>query len=387
MLPRFLIAPDKFKGSLTAPEVARAMARGIRRAIPSVKITLIPLADGGDGTASILGQALRARAWQTRVHGPLGHPLSATWWSRRSTAWLDFASASGLSMVPSAKRNPLKTSSQGVGELMRVAVCQGARHIILGVGGSATVDGGVGAMQALGIHFLDRNDRPIPSGGSGLTQLDRADLSGCVWRNQKIRVTILADVENPLLGSSGAATVFGPQKGATPAMVRSLALGLERLDRVIQPHHGQSLARAKHGGAAGGVVAGFLGLLGNVPGISVRVVRGIDFVLDTLNVESHIRNADWIITGEGRLDPQTLQGKTIAGLGRLAGRMHKPVIALAGKVDLSPQQVKHLGLAAAFAITPGPCTLDESQRCAAPWIEAAATRIGALLHRNCQPPR
>ncbi|MBI4023527.1 MAG: glycerate kinase [Verrucomicrobia bacterium] len=371
----FLIAPDKFKGSLTAQQAARAMARGVRDALPSARIEMIPLADGGDGTAELLRRALRARAMQATVHDPLGRKTRAAWGLHGSTAYLDFASASGLRLVLPEHRNPLKTTSRGVGELMNEAVRYGACRLTLGVGGSATVDGGVGAMRALGIRFLDKHGAEIPEGGGGLSLLHRVDLGSCVWKTREIEVLILADVRNPLLGKNGAAAVFGPQKGATAAMLPQLEIGLERLNRIIGNLQGRSLARLPSGGAAGGVVAGFLGILGNVDGVCVRVTPGIDHVLSVLGVGAAVQRADWVLTGEGWLDAQTAHGKTIDGLSRLCRRFWKPVLAFAGKVSVSPRQARTLGLTAAFSIAPGPCATEESLHEAAPWLRAAVANV------------
>lgn len=329
---RFLIAPDKFKGSLSATDVAQAMARGIRDVLPHAVIHQAPLADGGDGTAAILQKALGARSMRSQVHGPLGKKVFAAWGIQKSTAYLDFASASGLHQIPLHLRNPLKASSRGIGELLNQAVQQGARHCVLGVGGSASVDGGTGALRALGIRFLDRRGREIPEGGGGLVSLQRIDLERCTLRAHPLKITILADVENPLLGPDGAARVFGPQKGATPSMVRILETGLRHLDRAMVEHHGRSLASLPHGGAAGGIIAGWVGLLGSIPGIQINVVKGIDFVLETLKVEALAKKADWIFTGEGRLDSQTVGGKTIHGIAKLANRIGKPIVAFAGNL-------------------------------------------------------
>lgn len=376
---RFLIVPDKFKDCLSAEEVARAMTLGIRDAIPSARIISIPLADGGDGTSLILGSALRARVGHARVHDPLRRRIRVTWHLRGHTAYLDFASASGLHLVPPRPRNPMRTTSCGVGELMRIAMERGARTIILGVGGSATVDGGLGAMRALGIRFLDERGRDVPDGGNGLARLRHVDTNRCVLNGKRIGITILSDVSNPLLGPTGAAAVFGPQKGATPAMVRGLEKGLRRLDGVITHVHGKSLRAMRCGGAAGGVVAGFVGILGSVPGVRVRVVKGIDFVLDALNVETAMKRCDWVFTGEGRLDFQTAHGKTIAGVAALARRCGKPVVVLAGRVDLDAREMKNLGLLAAFPIAPRACTMEESFANARQWMRRAAADAARLM--------
>jgi len=380
---RFLIVPDKFKGSLTAREVAEIMAWGIRDALPSANIKTIPLGDGGDGTGMILARATHAHIVRSHVRGPLGRIISAAWGLKGSTAYIDLASTSGLALVPLSRCNPLKTSTFGLGEVMREAVQRGARKLVLGVGGSATVDGGMGAMKALGVRFLDRHGKEIPEGGGNLLLLSRVDAKKCCWRGLGVELTILADVTNPLLGKSGAAAVFGPQKGATPAAVRRLDSGLKRLNQVIISHHGKSLAGMVSGGAAGGIAAGFRSILGSVKGVKVRVVPGIDYVLDVLSVKASMRRVDWVLTGEGQLDAQTAQGKTIQGVTRLAAGMKKPVIAFAGKVVLGSAHIRAMGLTAAFGIAPVLCTLEESMKHSRRWLRNSVADVVRLIcHRH-----
>ena len=262
---------------------------------------------------------------------------------------------------------------------MKTAVEHGARRLVLGVGGSATVDGGVGAMQALGIRFFDRRRKEIRMGGDGLTAIHSVDLSDFIWHGKRIELTILADVTNPLLGPTGAAAVFGPQKGATPSMVRKLEQGLRRLDQIIVRMHGRSLRDIRSAGAAGGVVAGFIGILGNITGVRVRVVKGIDYVLEALNVASAMKQSDWVFTGEGQLDFQTAHGKTIEGVTRMARRLKKPVMAFAGKVTLQPREMKSLGLVGAFPIAPRPCTQEESFVHADAWLRQTVADACRLL--------
>lgn len=376
---RFLVAPDKYKGGLSAEGVAAAIARGIRDVFPRAKIQLMPLADGGDGTGRILSRALGARSRTTVVQGPRLRPVRVRWGLLEKRAFMDMASASGLSLLRPAERNPMRATSRGIGQMILAAVNTGTREIVLGVGGSATVDGGLGALRALGVRFLDARGREVPEGGAGLLQLASVDAGACRLRGKRITFTILSDVTNPLLGPFGAAPVFGPQKGATPAMVRNLARGLERLDRAIRRATGRSVARLPCGGAAGGIVAGFAGILGSLPGLRVCARSGIDFLLRELDAEAAVRRADWIFTGEGRLDGQTARGKTIAGLAALARRRRKPVIAIAGSLDLSFAEMNRMGLRAVFAIPRHSCTLAESIARGAPWIRAAAANAARLL--------
>lgn len=376
---RFLVAPDKYKGGLPAEGVAAAIARGIGDVFPRAQIQLLPLADGGDGTGRILSRALRARTRTTTADGPLLRPVRAAWGHLGDRAFMDMASASGLSLLKPSERNPMRASSRGVGQLILAAARTGVREVVLGVGGSATVDGGLGAMRALGIRFLDPRGHDVPEGGNGLLHLASVDTTGFRLKGRRLAISILSDVTNPLLGPVGAAPVFGPQKGATPAMVRDLARGLGRLEHAIRKSTGRSVGRIPCGGAAGGIVAGFYGVLGSLPGVQVRAVSGIEFLLHELDAESAVRRADWIFTGEGRLDDQTERGKTIAGLAALARRHRKPVVAIAGSLDISLATMDRMGLRAVFAIPRQSCTLAESIAHEVPWIRAAAANAARMI--------
>jgi glycerate kinase len=376
---RFLVAPDKYKGGLPAEGVAAAIARGIRDAFPRAKIQLLPLADGGDGTGRILSRALKARNRTTRVQGPRLRPANASWGLLGDRAFMDMATASGLALLKPAERNPMRATSRGVGQLILAAVKAGAREVLLGVGGSATVDGGLGALRALGVRLLDSRGREVPEGGAGLLQIASVDASACRLRGARLAITILSDVTNPLLGPKGAAPVFGPQKGATPAMVKELARGLGRLDAAIRNATGRPVGRMPCGGAAGGIVAGFAGVLGALPGVKVRAVSGIEHLLRELDADAAVRRADWVFTGEGRLDDQTEHGKTIAGLSALCRRRRKPVVAIAGSLDISLATMDRMGLKAVFAIVRQSCTLAESIAHEPEWIRAAAANAARLL--------
>jgi glycerate 2-kinase len=373
---RFLIAPDKFKGSLSAQEVARTIEKGVKKVFPKAQTKLLPLADGGDGTAAILGETLGAKFYSTKVHGPLGEPVQARYAVKAKTAYLDFASACGLSMLTPARRNPMKTSSNGVGELMLYAIKRGAKEIVIGVGGSATVDGGIGALTALGIKFLDKSEKQVQLGGQGLRDIYSIDAKGCLL-SKKIKILILSDVQNPLLGKRGSAAVFGPQKGATPAMVKELERGLTKLNQALVREGGKSVATLSAGGAAGGIVAGFTGVLGGLVGIQVKAVSGIDYVMRALQIEKHLKWCDCVITGEGKLDRQTLDGKTVGGIARLGCKHRKPVLAAAGRLDLRESELNRLGLSMAWSIAKSSVPVAECIRNARPWLEKSTSR--ALL--------
>ncbi|MCC7517974.1 MAG: glycerate kinase [Verrucomicrobiae bacterium] len=376
---RFLIAPDKYKGGLSAEGVARAIARGLRDAFPRASLRLMPLADGGDGTARILSRAFKARNRSTRVQGPRFRPVNAAWGLLGTRAFMDMASASGLALLKPEERDPMQATSRGIGQLILAATKAGAREITLGVGGSATVDGGLGALRALGIRFLDARRRDVPEGGAGLLRIATVDTSACCLRGTRLALILLSDVTNPLLGPKGAAPVFGPQKGASPEKVKALTRGLERLGAAILRATGCPVARMPHGGAAGGIVAGFSGLLGTIPGIEVRAVSGIEHLLRELDADAAVRKADWIFTGEGRLDDQTERGKTLAGLAALCRRHRKPVIAIAGSLDISLASMDRMGLQAVFAIPRRSCTLAESIAHESAWIRATAANAARLI--------
>lgn len=378
---RFLVAPDKYKGGLPAEGVAAAIARGIRDVFPQARIQRMPLADGGDGTARILARALQAPRRVARAHDPLLRPVRASWHLLRGRAFMDMATASGLALLAPSERDPMRATSRGIGQLILAAADAGAREIVLGVGGSATVDGGLGALRALGIRGRDARGRDLPEGGAGLLRLAALDLSACRLRGSGLLLTLLSDVTNPLLGPRGAAPVFGPQKGATPAMVRQLAGGLARFEAAIRKATGRSVGRIPCGGAAGGSVAGWAGVLGAVPGLRVRVESGIEFLLRELKADAAVRRANWVFTGEGRLDGQTACGKTIAGLAALCRLRRKPLVAIAGSLDLDSTRMRRLGLTAAFATPRRPCTLAESIAHESAWIRAAAANAAALIRR------
>ena len=325
-----LIAPNAFKGSLRAIECARAMAAGARDALPDVQILLRPLSDGGEGLVEVLGDALGADFIRTRVSGPLpDQQVEATWAlsAARGTAIIEMASAAGLLLVPEDRRDPKITTTYGVGELIREALSRRASSIVIGIGGSATNDGGAGMAEALGVRFLDRRGVGLPRGGVHLRELARIDLSALDRRLEHTEVTVACDVQNPLAGEQGASQIFGPQKGASPADVRLLDQALV--------HYGQLVTRAcrknvlsVHGtGAAGGLGAGLLAFC------HAELKRGIDIVLDATGFDEDLSTADLVLTGEGKMDAQSWFGKVPSGVLRRARAAGKPVAALAGIIE------------------------------------------------------
>ncbi|RMI41209.1 glycerate kinase [Actinomadura harenae] len=337
-----VIAPDKFKGSLTAAEVAARVAAGLRRARPGVPLVELPVADGGDGTVDAAVASGFSRVAAT-VSGPTGEPVDASYAVRGTTAVVELAEASGLRRLPGGAPAPLTASSRGTGELVDAALRGGARRIVLGLGGSACTDGGAGMAVALGVRFLDADGAELPPGGAALRRLASVDAGSPPSRLADVEVVVASDVDSPLLGPDGAAEVFAPQKGASAAQVRELEEGLARLVSVVRD--GGSVAERAGAGAAGGVGFGAMAFLG----ASVR--PGIGYLLDLLGFADAVRGARLVVTGEGSLDPQSLRGKAPVGVARAAGRQGVPAIAVAGRLALTGARLREAGLRDAFALT------------------------------------
>ncbi len=351
------------KGRLSAVAAARRCAAALRRAFPRARIDLLPFADGGEGTAAALAVGEGGRWRRLAVTGPAGRRVAVRWLSDRSRkgAVIDAAEACGLSLVPAGRRDPMRATSRGLGEWTLHAARSGARVIRIGLGGTATVDGGLGTLSALGVRFLDARGNQVGDGGEALARIRRIDASVARRRLRGIRILLLCDVRSPLLGPSGAARMFGPQKGAAPRDVKRLEAGLLNMSRVIARDCGRRVARLPGAGAAGGIAAGFSGILG------ARIVPGAPFVARAVGLSRAIRRADVVVTGEGRLDAQTLQGKGVAEICREARRARKPVVAVVGESRLSAGAARRLGLAAVFAGRSAPAR-------AAAWIRARAGR-------------
>jgi glycerate kinase len=295
---RVVVAPDSFKGSLSAIDAARAMERGVLAAWPDAEVVKVPIADGGEGTVAAMVMATGGALRETTVRGPLGEPVRAPWGvlGDGETAVIEMAAASGLPLVPEDRRDPRVTTTHGTGELIRSALDAGFRRLVVGIGGSATNDGGTGMARALGIRFLDASGRELPAGGAALASLATIDLSGVDRRLASAEILVACDVDNPLTGPRGASAVYGPQKGATPAMVRELDAALERLAVVARAATGRDVAAAPGAGAAGGLGAGLLFFT------PARLVPGVELVLGAARFEDHVRGASLVLTGEGRSD-------------------------------------------------------------------------------------
>ncbi|MDO8630841.1 MAG: glycerate kinase, partial [Phycisphaerales bacterium] len=323
---KIVVAPDSFKGTLSAGEAADAITAGIRDVLPDAEIDEIPLADGGEGTVDALVVATGGRKLTERVNGPLLEPVDAPYGllGDGETAVIEMSAAAGLSLLPARLRNPLLTTTSGVGELMEAALRQKPSKIIVGVGGSATNDGGAGAMQALGVRFLDHAGVELKPGGAALADLTSIDASGLRFPAGSVEVVVACDVRNPLIGPEGASVVYGPQKGATPEMVRVLDDALSNYAKVISKYLNKEVVNLPGGGAAGGLAAGLVAFL------DARIEAGAELVMDLVGFDDRIRDVDLIVTGEGRIDRQTLYGKTISAVLARARDRGVPIIALAG---------------------------------------------------------
>ncbi len=350
---KILIAPDSFKESLSAEQAAEAIGRGFRAVYPDAQLVLLPVADGGEGTTQALVAATGGQVFHADVTGPMGEPVNAVWGTLGDghTAVIESAAASGLDLVPMAQRNPLLATSRGTGELILAALDSGARHIIVGLGGSATNDAGAGMLQALGIRLMDAEGNDIAAGGAALATLHRIDASAVDPRLAEVQFEIACDVDNPLTGEYGASAVFGPQKGADAQMVQQLDACLGRFAEVVLTCQGKDIDATPGAGAAGGLGGAFLAFA------NARLKSGIDIVLDAVEIERHLAGADLVITGEGRIDSQTVRGKTPVGVSRRAQKAGVPVIALAGSVSEDSDLVHAHGIDALFSIVPGVVSL------------------------------
>lgn len=343
---KIVIAPDSFKESLTAMQVATAIEQGFKQIFPDAEYIKVPMADGGEGTVESMIDATKGQRVELNVTGPLGQPVAAFFGllGDGKSAVIEMAAASGLHHVAPELRNPLHTTSYGTGELLLAALDQGVDRVILGVGGSATNDGGVGMMQALGAVFTDAEGKSLSHNGGALTELVGINLSGLDSRLARLSITVACDVNNPLCGANGASAIFGPQKGATPAMVELLDKALYHYGMLVEKVTGRSVVNVAGAGAAGGMGAALLGLLG------AELKPGVEIVIDALKLADAIRDADLVITGEGRIDSQTITGKTPIGVARVAKRFNKVVIGLAGGLTEDHGVVHEHGLDAVFCI-------------------------------------
>ncbi len=380
---KIIAAPNAFKGSLTAAGAASAMAAGIRKALPDAEVIRVPVADGGDGLVEVTREVLGGERRRLLVTGPLFDLVEAEFClvRDRDLAAIEMALASGLALVPEDRRDPTRTTTLGTGELIRAALDLDAERIIVGIGGSATNDGGMGMATALGIRFLDRDGEPVRPVGGSLNQVRHIDMAGRDPRVGRVRIQALCDVTNPLTGPDGAARVYGPQKGATPRQVEELDRGLANLAEVIRADLGIDVTGLEGGGAAGGLGAGLYAFLG------AELVPGIDLLLDLVGLDRKLRDADLVLTGEGQIDFQTAFGKAPAGVAARARARGVPCLALAGSVGRDLGELHGLGIDAVFSICPGPLSLEEAMRNSSRYLETATEQaIRCFLAGRSQRP-
>ncbi|WP_421535569.1 glycerate kinase [Priestia sp. D3YE.R1] len=372
---KIVIAPDSFKESLTALRVCEAVEKGIKIHFPNAEISKVPMADGGEGTVQSLVDATDGEVIQARVTGPLGKEVKAFYGilGDGKTAVIEMAAASGLHHVPVDKRNPLVTTTRGTGELILKALDHKVKHIIIGIGGSATNDGGAGMAKALGAKLLNTNGAEIKEGGGSLNQLAAIDLTNFDSRLAEVKVEVACDVDNPLTGATGASAVFGPQKGATPDMVKQLDRNLAHYAAVIEKEMDIHIQNVPGAGAAGGLGGGLLAFL------SAELKPGVDIVIEATQLESYIKNADLVITGEGRIDGQTIYGKTPIGVAKTAKKHSVPVIAIAGSIGVGSEAVYEHGINALFSIVPGIVSLSEALEKASENVERTAGSLASIM--------
>ena len=372
---KIVIAPDSYKESLSALEVATAIEQGFREVFPSADYVKLPVADGGEGTVEAMVAATHGRIIHVPVTGPLGERVDGFYGlsGDEQSAFIEMAAASGLELVPPSQRNPLKTTSWGTGELIRHALDAGVKHIIIGIGGSATNDGGAGMVQALGAKLLDAKEQAIGQGGEVLENLAHIDLSGLDKRLTACRIEVACDVTNPLVGKEGASAVFGPQKGATPEMIESLDNGLAHYARIIARDLDIDVLNLAGGGAAGGMGAALYAFCG------AQLRQGIEIVTDALHLDEQVVDADLVITGEGRIDSQTIHGKVPVGVAKIAKRYTKAVIGIAGSLRADVGIVHDHGIDPVFSVIYSICSLEDALDNAQQNVQMAARNIAAVL--------
>ena len=372
---KIVIAPQGFKGSLTALEVARAIEAGIKRAMPGAETVLVPVADGGDGTLQALVDSSSGRTVTSTVTGPLGSPVQAEWGALGDgvTAVIEMARASGLALIKRELRDPLRATTRGTGELIKIALESGHRRFIVGIGGSATNDAGAGMAQALGARLLDGSGKDLPPGGGALANVERLDISRMDPRLRESKFTVACDVNNPLCGPTGASAIFGPQKGATPEMVHQLDAALAHFAEVIRRDLRVDVKDRPGAGAAGGLGAGLMAF------VNAELRAGVDIVLEAVGLDRKLEGADLVITGEGQIDRSTAFNKAPVGVARLAKKRGIGVVAIAGSLGEGYQQVHEHGIDAVFSLVSGPMSLDDAMGKTRELVKIQAEEIARLI--------
>jgi glycerate kinase len=379
---RIVVAPDSFKGSISAPGVAEAVKAGIVRVFPEAEVVMLPVADGGEGTVETLVGATKGRFRSDTVSGPLGDPVDARWGilGDGETAVIEMAAASGLTLIAPERRDPMRASTFGTGMLVLRALDAGLTRLIMGIGGSATNDGGAGFISALGARFLDAAGNLLPPGGGALARLHTVDLSGLDPRLADLEIQVACDVDNPLCGPRGASIVFGPQKGAVPAVAEELDAALRKYGNIAAAAVGRRIMDTPGAGAAGGLGAGLLFFT------SARLRPGVEIVLETLDFASVVSSASLVITGEGCSDFQTAFGKAPVGVAKIAAQYGVPVICLSGGLGEGYRDVYAQGIGAVYACPPRPMTLRECMDAGADQVSDAAERLCRVLQTALSMP-
>lgn len=372
---KIVIAPDSYKESLSALDVATAIEQGFREIFPQAEYIKLPVADGGEGTVEAMVAATQGRIVEVTVTGPLGTQVEGFYGlsGDEQSAFIEMAAASGLELVLPEQRNPLITTSWGTGELIRNALDAGVKHIIIGIGGSATNDGGAGMVQALGAKLLNSEGDALGQGGGALETLARIDISELDRRLHDCRIEVACDVTNPLTGKEGATAIFGPQKGATAEMITRLDAALAHYAALIKRDLDLDVLDLAGGGAAGGMGAALFAFCG------AELRQGIEIVTDALHLDRYVAEADLVITGEGRIDSQTVHGKVPVGVAKVAKRYNKPVIGIAGSLTADVGVVHEHGIDAVFSVIYGICTLDDALKNAAENVRMASRNVAAVL--------
>lgn len=376
-MKKFILAPDSFKESMRAKEVCIAMEKGIRRVIPNAEIMQIPMADGGEGTVQSLIDSTKGKIFYKEVLDPLGNRIKARFGilGDKKTAIIEMAEASGLELINVEERNPIITTSYGTGELIKAALDFDVNTIVIGLGGSATNDAGVGMLQALGGRFLDEDNKEVNFGGGELGRIKKIDLSNFDKRIENVKIEVACDVKNNLTGKNGASYIFAKQKGANEKMIEILDLNLRSFANVVKNTLDIDINNIEGAGAAGGMGASLVGFCGG------ELNRGIDIVIKYSRLEELIKGTDYIFTGEGSIDSQTKFGKTISGIAILGKKYNIPVIALGGKVDSNIKELYDLGVTAAFGILNSVMTLEEALKSGKENIESTVENIVRILFK------
>ena len=372
-----VVAPQSLKGSLDAQDVGQAIASGIRLVWPDADIRVVPVADGGEGTVQAMVAATGGREMRAMVTGPLGEQVVATYGllggDQHETAVIEMAAVAGLPLVPADKRDPRQTTTRGVGEIMQAAMAAGAQRLLIGIGGSATNDGGAGMAQALGVRLLDDAGNELPPGGAALARLARIDATYLDRRLADMDIQVASDVTNPLCGPEGASAVYGPQKGATPEMVKELDAALAHYGGLLQRDLGADVMNTPGAGAAGGLGAGLLAFA------HAQLVPGAHLVLRTLDFTNIVKGAALVFTAEGQLDSQTAYGKAVGAVAQVARDAGARVVALAGSITADEAALARMGVDAALSICSGPISLADSMAQAQSLLTGAATRVARLI--------